>query len=118
MASGKPISGLEKLQTPDGFWRTVLNEPDSYRETSVTAGGVFGVLRGIRPGLVDTRFKPMAERALAALRAKINDQGDVNDGSCGTPIMAGPADYNKVPPALTPFTQGLALMALNESLNE
>ena len=58
------LASLEKLQTPEGFWRTVVDASETYPESSVTAGVAFGVLKGIRMGYFDPRFRPMAERAL------------------------------------------------------
>jgi unsaturated rhamnogalacturonyl hydrolase len=54
----------------------------------------------------------MAQKAIQALVAKIDDEGNVLGGSSGTAIKENVAEYNAVPLAVTPFTQGLALMAL------
>jgi unsaturated rhamnogalacturonyl hydrolase len=71
-----------------------------------------GVLKGIRLGLIDDRYEEMAQKAIQALVAKIDDEGNVVGGSSGTAIKENVAEYNAVPLAVTPFTQGLALMAL------
>ncbi len=110
------LDALEKLQDETGLWRTVLDYPDTYFETSVTAGVAYGVLKGIRLGLVDRKHQNMALKALTALIAKIDGSGNVVGGSSGTPIKNDALEYNKIPLAVTPFTQGLALMSLSEIL--
>jgi unsaturated rhamnogalacturonyl hydrolase len=109
------VAALAKLQRPDGLWHTVLDDPTTYPESSVTAGVAYGVLKGIRLGYLDPQYRPMAVKAIEALVSKIDAQGNVTLGSGGTPIFATVADYNKVPYEVTPFTQGLALMALCEA---
>ena len=112
----RQIAALEELQDQTGLWRTVLDRNDTYLETSVTAGVAFGVLKGIRLGLVNPKYQQMATRALIGLMAKIDSYGNVTGGSSGTPIQEDALEYNKIPLAITPFTQGLTLMALSEML--
>ncbi len=108
------LAALKLLQDDDGCWRTVLDHPETYPESSVTAGVAYGVLKGIRLGLVPRGYGPMAQRAIEGLLKNIDDEGSVLHGSFGTPVKRDVADYNLVPYAITPFTQGLALMALCE----
>lgn len=110
------LTALEKLQDATGLWHTVLDNPQTYLETSVTAGIAYGVLKGIRTGLVDEKYGKMAARALTALINQIDREGNVTGGSSGTPIKADALEYNNIPQAITPFTQGLALMALSEKM--
>jgi unsaturated rhamnogalacturonyl hydrolase len=110
------IATLVSLQTVDGFWRTVLDEPETYPETSATAGIAYALIKGINLGLFDSKYLPVARKALDALVTKIDAEGNVLGGSSGTAIKANPLEYNQVPCRVTPFTQGLALLALTESL--
>jgi unsaturated rhamnogalacturonyl hydrolase len=109
------MAALEEHQDSNGYWRTVLDHHDTYPETSVTAGVAAGALKGIRLGLIDDKYQEMALKAIQALVAKIDDEGNVVGGSSGTAIKENVAEYNAVPLAVTPFTQGLALMALCEA---
>ena len=109
------MAALEEHQDSNGYWRTVLDHHDTYPETSVTAGVAAGALKGIRLGLIDDKYQEMAQKAIQALVAKIDDEGNVLGGSSGTAIKENVAEYNDVPLAVTPFTQGLALMALCEA---
>ncbi len=108
------LANLEQLQAADGFWSTVLDHPETYPESSATAGVAYGVLKGIRLGLVPGAYAPMARRAIKALLKNVDSKGTVLRGSSGTPIKQSVAEYAHVPYAITPFTQGLALMALCE----
>ena len=109
------MAALEEHQDANGYWRTVLDHHDTYPETSVTAGVAAGVLKGIRLGLIDDKYREMAQKAMQALVARVDDEGNVLGGSSGTAIKQNVAEYNDVPLAVTPFTQGLALMALCEA---
>lgn len=112
----KQLAALERHQDANGYWHTVIDHPNTYPETSVTAGVAAGALKGIRLGLIDARFKPMAFKAIRALVAKIDEEGNVLGGSGGTSVKQSVAEYNAVPIAILPFTQGLTLMALCEAI--
>lgn len=109
------VESLSKYQDSTGMWRTVIDDPKSYFETSVTAGVAYSVLKGIRLNLLDKSYSVMAEKAVMGLISKIDDRGNVEGGSTGTPIKESPDAYNSIPIRVTPFTQGLALMALCEA---
>ena len=109
------MAALEKHQDSNGYWRTVLDHHDTYPETTVTAGVAAGALKGIRLGLIDDKYQEMAQKAIQALVAKIDDEGNVLGGSSGTAVKENVAEYNAVPLAVTPFAQGLALIALCEA---
>ena len=107
------LDALLTYQLPNGMWATVIDHPnDTYEESSITAGTVYGVLRGCELGYFDAKHVPMAQKAVGALNANINADGGVEKGSTGTPIKADVAAYNEIHYFVTPFTQGLALMAL------
>lgn len=108
------LDALACLQDESGMWRTVLDRPDSYLETSVTAGVAYGILKGIRLGLVDEKFKPAAERAVAAVLANVDAEGNVLGGSSGTAVQADLEGYRTIPLQVTAFTQGLGLLAVAE----
>jgi unsaturated rhamnogalacturonyl hydrolase len=114
----RQLAALEKLQDAGGCWHTVLDHPETYLETSVTAGIAYGVLKGIRLGLVDAKYAGMARRAMAAFIQNIDGDGSVLKGSGGTPVKENAAEYNDIPYIVSAFTQGLGLMALSEALRE
>jgi unsaturated rhamnogalacturonyl hydrolase len=110
------LSSLKNHQDSDGFWRTVIDEAWTYRETTVTAGMVYGILKGIRLGFVDPTYKEMAEKALQAVLTKIDQHGVMDWASGGTPIKEDTRAYNEIAFNVSPYSQGLALMALSEAV--
>jgi unsaturated rhamnogalacturonyl hydrolase len=112
------LDALGRHQNPNGTFNTVINDRETCEEMSVTAGVAFGTAKGIRKGWVDKRHGAMGAAALSALEAHIDSSGSVQKGSTGTPIKKDALEYNVVPYHETPFTQGLALMALVENVQE
>lgn len=45
--------GIVALQGEHGLWHQVLNLPDSYEETSCTAMFLYGLIRGVKLGILD-----------------------------------------------------------------
>ncbi len=111
------LEALERLQAENGMWRTVLDREESYQETSVTVGIAFAVAKGIRLGLVDPRFAGMGRKALSAVLERIDAEGNVREGSSGTAIQDDYEGYNAIPYDVTPFNQGLTMLAISESLD-
>jgi len=109
------LAALEKYQCSNGFWRTVIDESGTYEETSVTAGVSYGVLKGIRLGIISNKYMEMAQNGLEAVLSKIDEEGNVLGGSSGTPVKEDALAYNNIPCAVTPFTQGLTIMLLCEA---
>ncbi len=71
-------SHIAALQTPDGTWHASLLDPASYpaKETSGTGFYCYAMAWGIRNGLLEpARFRPVVDRAFAALTACIDANG-------------------------------------------
>lgn len=111
---GDQVKALSKIQDQNGLWRTVLDDPESYPEVSVTAGVAYGVLKGIRLGYIQKKYKEMALKAINAVVSNIDAEGTVLCASGGTRILENAEEYKRIPYAVTPFSQGLAIMALCE----
>ena len=109
----RQLDALTKYQLPCGMWATVVNHPQhTYQESSITAGVAYGILAGASLGYFHTKYLPVAHKAIDALKANISSNGAIEKGSTGTPIKEDVTAYNQIPYFVTPFTQGLALMAL------
>ena len=81
----KHVSALAKLQSDDGSWRQVVDEPTSYRELTVTAMTTAAMARGVRLGWIDrATFEPIVNRGWAAVAARVNADGTVKDVCSGT----------------------------------
>jgi unsaturated rhamnogalacturonyl hydrolase len=106
------LAALARLQTEAGLWRTILDDPASYEETSASAGiGAAMVLYG------HPLHAKSAAKAYAGLLANIDAQGGVRNVSAGTAVMSTAEDYRRVPrKRLQGWGQGLALAFLSALL--
>jgi len=78
------MSGLTRVQAPDGMWRQVVDETGSFREESATAMTLTAMARGVRLGWLDATYRPVIERAWRALAAHITEDGGIVDVCTGT----------------------------------
>lgn len=110
----KHMDGVLNTQDASGAWHTVMNRPDTYLEMSATAAFAYAVNRAVKDGYIASRYAGQAEKALEALKADIDEKGNVLHGSIGTCVMEDYRAYNDVGFGYSYFTQGLAMMALSE----
>lgn len=83
----KHVAALAKLQSDDGSWRQVVDEPASYRELTVTAMTTAAMARGVRLGWIDrATYAPIIERGWTAVAARVNPDGTVKDVCSGTGV--------------------------------
>jgi rhamnogalacturonyl hydrolase YesR len=81
----KHVAALARLQSDDGSWRQVVDEPASYRELTVTAMTTAAMARGIRLGWINrATYQPIVNRGWAAVAARVNADGTVRDVCSGT----------------------------------
>ncbi|GAA0369695.1 glycoside hydrolase family 88 protein [Alkalibacterium iburiense] len=112
----RQIKTLKELQDDSGMWHTLLDHPDSYLESSATAGFAFGILKGIRKRYVSKEFLPVAEKAIRAIINNINDDGAVENVSVGTGLAEDLNYYKSIKVTTMPYGQSLAILALTEYL--
>jgi len=108
---------LAELQAASGMWRTLLDDPSSYEETSATAGFAYGILKAVRKGYLDERFRETGLRALKAVVERIDDKGAVQGVSYGTRMGRTLEFYKSIPVCPMPYGQSMALLMLAESLH-
>lgn len=80
------IDAVVHCQDTTGLWHQVLDRRDSFEETSCTAMFLIGMVRGMRTGVLDSRYMPFVNNAWAGLRSRISDDGIVTDICRGTGI--------------------------------
>lgn len=101
-----------------GFWRTVMERPGSYPESSATAGFALALGRAVRLDLERLnayRAKKAYALALSAVCSKINRKGEFTGVSQQTP----PGDYDhyqSIEVGTAPFGTGVCMMTLAEAL--
>jgi unsaturated rhamnogalacturonyl hydrolase len=112
----RQVGKLAELQSESGLWHTLLDDPSSYPETSASAGFAYGILKAVRKGLLDERYKTAALKALTAVRRQITEEGIVLGVSYGTGMGRNLQDYRDIPICPMAYGQSMALLLLVESL--
>ncbi|HTD93080.1 MAG TPA: glycoside hydrolase family 88 protein [Chitinophagaceae bacterium] len=113
----RQIVGFSRYQDPGGMWHQVLDKPDSYLESSVTAMFVYTVAKAVNEGWIDKRFISIAQNGWDALSKKVTPDGQIPDICIGTSIEEDIRYYYSRPTAVND-THGLGafLMAGVEML--
>ena len=106
------LNGVVKCCSDGGRWHTVLDKEDTYIETSAAAAFSYAINRALEIGLIDDKYKPVAEKSVKYIVDDIDGQGNVIHGSLGTCVMQDYKKYNDIETGYSYFTQGLAMMAL------
>lgn len=107
---------LLALQHTDGLWHTLLDDSDSYTETSGSAAIAAGMLLGVRKGLLPDFYTEPALKTVRAVIERIDKDGIVQGVSGGTPIGAVKEDYKEIITAPMAYGQALAITLLGEAL--
>ncbi|KAF2766954.1 glycosyl hydrolase [Teratosphaeria nubilosa] len=113
------VQALGRLQAEDGCWRTLLDVPESegsYLEASATAGFAYGILKGIRKRYIDRSYEHVAIKAVKAVLARIDPDGELRDVSFGTGMGNDLQHYKDIPLTSMPYGQAMAMMMLGEVL--
>lgn len=111
----RQAGALARFQDEGGMWHTLLNDPDSYLETSATCGFGYGLLMGVRLGLLAPEYSTCALKALRPVLNCIDEGGIVQKVSYGTPMGRESRDfYKKIPICPMPYGQALAMNYLLE----
>ena len=113
------VESLKKYQNRSGMWHTVIDDPDSYVESSATCGFGYGILRAVHTGLLDASYEEVALRALEPILGYIGEDGVVRQVSYGTPMGRESKDfYKQIELKSMPYGQALAMLFLIECLHE
>lgn len=108
------IAALRAYQRPDGMFHTLIDDPSGPVEASATAGFGYGVLAGLREGLLDPASLDLARQALDAILSRVGEDGILADVSDGTPMGDTAEFYNRIPVVAAPYGQALASLFLME----
>lgn len=113
----RQVNTLCELQADNGMWHTLLDDPLSPQESSATAGIAYGMLRGVRMGILDEKVADHAMRAWHALRDRIDD-GILLEASKGTMVGPDLQYYCDIAMAPVPYAQALMMLLLLELQQE
>jgi rhamnogalacturonyl hydrolase YesR len=80
----RQIVGYSRYQDQTGLWHQLLDKPDSYLETSVTAMYTYAVARAVNQGWINEKYIAIAREGWKGLLTKITDNGGLQDVCIGT----------------------------------
>lgn len=86
------VSGLLKWQNNDGFLHQLLNDPNSFTETSSTAMLTIALARGVNNGWLPKKYKKQALKSWNAVLSRIETDGNVK-GICEGTSISAKSDY-------------------------
>ena len=106
-----------ETQHEGGLWHTLLDDPDSYLEASAAAGFAYGILKAVRKGYISDEYAPCAIKAIKAVLENIDETGELQQVSFGTPVFDDLQGYRDIPLTSMPYGQSMAILALVEFMN-
>jgi unsaturated rhamnogalacturonyl hydrolase len=112
----RQVNKLVELQAEDGMWHTLLDDADSYVETSATSAFVYGILKAVRKGYLPDSCLPAAHRGFEAVLRQMDDDGVVHQVSYGTAVGRTLQAYRDIPICPMPYGQSMALLMMVEGL--
>lgn len=102
------LTGLKPLQTENGLWRTVLNDPESYEELSASCGIAAAMVYNANP--LHTEY---IQKAYPSILENITEDGRVLNVSGGTAVMNDLDGYRSISRTwIQGWGQGLVLAFL------
>ncbi len=113
----RQVEALANIQDGSGLWHTVLNDPESYLESSSSAGFAYGILKAVRKRYIDEKYAQNGIQTIKGILNNISADGELKQVSSGTPVFWTAEEYKKVPLTAMPYGQALAILCLSEFLN-
>lgn len=107
----RQIIGYARYQDQSGLWHQLLDKPDSYQETSVTAMFTYAVAHAVNQGWINENYLSIAKEGWRGLASKVTDDGQLQDVCIGTNMDAAIKFYYTRPTALND-THGLGAFLL------
>jgi unsaturated rhamnogalacturonyl hydrolase len=107
---------LRDTQDASGRWHTLIDDPDSYLETSAAAGFAYGLMKGVRKRYLPAEFGATAERAVRGVIDRISPEGELTEVSFGTAMGADLDYYRQIRLTSRPYGQAMAMFCLTEYL--
>jgi len=83
------IDGCLKWQTKEGLFHNILDDPSTFIESNLAQMLAYSIYTGIKGGWLPENYKDKADKMRAAVRAKVDAYGFVQD-VCGAPTFDKP----------------------------
>lgn len=107
------FEGIIKMQDKNGMWHQVLDDFESYSETSCTAMFTYAFARGVRRGRLDAKFAASAIRGWEGICREATDcDGDVYGVCCGSAYSFRRDYYKYELPWIKNDTHGTGIVLL------
>jgi len=107
----RQIVGYARYQDQTGLWHQLLDKPDSYLETSVTAMYIYAVARAVNQGWINEKYISIAQEGWKGLLTRITADGQLQDVCIGTNMDTAIKFYYTRPTELND-THGLGALLL------
>ena len=79
------LRGIAQYQSPEGTWHQLINNTESYLETSASAMFVYGYAHAINKGWIDrTAYQDIARAGWNGVAKQVNEKGQVENTCVGT----------------------------------
>lgn len=109
------VLALWKYQRVNGLFTTLIDVEETYCETSATAAIAYGVMKGVRMGiLTDEKYIEMGKLAAKAVLDQIDETGAVQGVSGGTGMGYTLQHYKDIIVTPTAYGQGLTFLMITE----
>jgi len=82
----RQIIGFSRYQDTSGMWHQVLDKPDSYLESSVTAMFIYTVAHAVNKGWISPHYLSIALNGWEGLAKKVTADGELTDICIGTNV--------------------------------
>jgi rhamnogalacturonyl hydrolase YesR len=83
----KMMAALLKYQAEDGMWRQLIDDEESWKETSGTAMFAYGMITGVKNGWLDEKsYGAAARKGWLALTSYVNEEDNLTEVCDGTNI--------------------------------
>ena len=107
----RQIVGFSRYQDTTGMWHQLLDKPDAYLESSVTAMFVYTVAHAVNKGWISPHYLSIALNGWEGLARKVTADGELQDICIGTNIEEN-IRYYYTRPRETNDTHGLGAFLL------
>ena len=96
---------LARFQSEYGAWHTLIDHADSYLEASATAGFAYGILKAVRRRYIGSRYRDVGEKAIQSVLKNVDETGELQQTSYGTPMGHDLQFYKDIPLTSMPYGQ-------------
>ena len=109
---------LKKYQNENGMWHTLIDDENTYTESSATCGFAYGLMKAVRIGILPHKYMAIGRKAAKAIKKQVKENGEVGGVSYGTGIGKSLDDYKNIPITPMAYGQALAVIMFTEALDE